>query len=145
MEAAATEMFSLLSCSPSEHGATSWQNRELALRLVEGAEVLGLVGLLFELKMSCNLTRQFSKSHEALSSQLLVEPDDEDVKVLTLLHELGRPPEFEITGLRHWNRGSSADRIAWRRPFTHTVRTKSGFCEDCQRAVGMAVLLLARI
>jgi hypothetical protein len=104
----------------------SWRDRQL-----DDVGVLDLVGLLFEVMTSCSFTRHCSKS------QLCAEPEDDDVTVLTLEREQQRRPELGATGLRHWNSGSSADRTACRRPSTHTVRTNSGLCDDCQRTGGL--------
>lgn len=106
----------------------SWRNRQLDLRCLDDVGVLDLVWLLSEEMTSCNFMRQCSKS------QLWAEPEDEDVTVLTLEQEPERRPELDTTGSLHRNRGSSADSTACRSPFTHTVRTNSGLCEDCQRA-----------
>lgn len=121
-------MLSSLSWCSSQQGPMSWRHRQLDLRRLDDVGVLHLVWFLFEVMTSCNCMRQCSKS------QLWAEPEDEDVTVLTLEHDPERRPELDTTGLRHWNRGSSADSTACRSPFTHTVRTNSGLCEDCQRA-----------
>jgi hypothetical protein len=127
------ELFSSLSWDSTQPGSLPWRDRQLELRCLDDAGVL-FVWLLFEASTSCNLMRQGSKP------QLWAEPEDEDVKVPTLEQELGRLAGFETVGLLHRNRGSSAERIACRRPFTHTVRTNSGLCEDCHRA-GMMMQL----